>query len=141
SGTFEIEARFNTDHYIERNYFINYHEVKIEIVETFDADIPAVSIPELPPFINYEFPLPIEVGRERYQDYSTYIYDSGTYAEDRVTQYGGPFVGFSGHCMMRDRAALETLLSTFLIVRGRRSAFLREGFNVRFGDDQLSLSY
>jgi len=141
SGQFEIQARFATDRYVERNYFIDWHEVRLDIIETFDSDIPSTGGSALGSSITYEFPLPIEVGRERTEDYSTYIYRGGGYSEERIAQYTLGAVGFAGNCLMENRNDLETLLSTFLCVRGRRTAFQREGFAVRFDRDALVIGY
>src|SRR5207342_2770311 len=42
SGQFEIQARFGNDRYLERNFYIDWHNVSVQIVETFDSAIPAV---------------------------------------------------------------------------------------------------
>lgn len=141
SGEFEIQARFSADRYTERNFFVDWHEVQLEIVETFDYDLPGASGSSLASTINYEFPLPLEVGRNRYADYSTYVVQGGGYSEDRFAQYATGLTGFEGNVLCQDRADLETLLSAFLCVRGRRTAFQRESFNVRFDRDALVIGY
>jgi len=141
SGEFEIQARFPSDRYIETNYYVDWHSVRLDIIETFDYDIPGAAGASLVPTITYEFPLKLEVGRERHQDYSTYVVQGGGYSEDRFPQYTDGVVGFSGNILCKNRADLETLLSAFLCVRGRRSAFQRESFDVRFDRDSLTLSY
>lgn len=141
SGEFEIQARFTGDRYTERNYFIDWHEVQLEIVETFDYDLPGSAGSSLASTITYEFPLPLEVGRNRYQDWSTYVVQGGGYSEDRFTQYTSGLVGFEGNVLCADRTDLETLISAFLCVRGRRTAFQREAFNVRFDRDALVIGY
>jgi uncharacterized protein (TIGR02217 family) len=141
SGEFEIQARFGGDHYIETNYFANWHEVALDIFEVFDYDIPGASGVTLPPTIAYEFPLKLEVGRERYHDFSTYLVQGGGHSEDRFSQYANGVVGFSGNVLCKDRNDLDTLLSAFLCVRGRRTAFQRESFDVRFDRDALVIGY
>ena len=83
SGEFEIQARFTGDRYTERNFFVDWHEVQLEIVETFDYDIPGAAGASLASLITYNFPLPFEVGRNAYQDWSTYVVQGGGYSEDR----------------------------------------------------------
>jgi uncharacterized protein (TIGR02217 family) len=141
SGEFEIQARFATDRYIETNYFVNWHEVTLDIVEVFDYDIPGAAGAALPSTISYSLPLPLEVGRQRHHDFSTRMVQGGGYSEDRFQQYPNGVVGFAGNFLCQNRAALETLISTFLCVRGRRTAFQREGFDVRFDRDALIMSY
>jgi uncharacterized protein (TIGR02217 family) len=141
SGEFEIQARFSTDHYSETNYFVDWHEVTLDIVEVFDYDIPGIAGAGLPSTITYEFPLKLEVGRNRFQDFSTYIIKGGGHSEDRFSQYVNGVVGFAGNVLCKDRTDLETLLSAFLCVRGRRTAFQREGFDVRFDRDALVIGY
>jgi len=141
SGEFEIQARFPLDRYIETNYFVDWHEVQVDIVETFDYDIPGNPGLVLPSTIAYEFPLKLEAGRQRHHDFSTYVFQGGGYSEDRIAQYGNGVVGFEGNVLCKDRTDLETLLSAFLCVRGRRSAFQREGFDVRFDRDVLTIGY
>jgi len=65
----------------------------------------------------------------------------GGYSEDRFAQYSSGLVGFEGNVLCADRTDLETLLSAFLCVRGRRTAFQREAFNVRFDRDALVIGY
>ena len=141
SGEFEIQARFTGDRYTERNYFVDWHEVQLEIVETFDYDIPGAAGASLASLITYNFPLPLEVGRKRYQDWSTYVVQGGGYSEDRFQQYGVGAVGFEGNVLCKNRTDLETLISTFLCVHGRRTGFQYDPFNVRFDRDALVLSY
>lgn len=141
SGQFEIQARFGSDRYLERNFYINWHNVQVSIVETFDSAIPAIASSAPGDLITYSFALPIEVGRERYADFSTAIWGGSPYAEDRLPQYADGFVGFAGNVLCKNRTNLETLISIFLCARGRRSGFQFEAFNVRFGRDQLSIGY
>jgi uncharacterized protein (TIGR02217 family) len=141
SGEFEIQARFTGDRYTERNFFVDWHEVQLEIVETFDYDIPGAAGASLASLITYNFPLPFEVGRNAYQDWSTYVVQGGGYSEDRFAQYSNGLAGFEGNVLCADRADLETLLSAFLCVRGRRTGFQREAFNVRFDRDALVIGY
>jgi uncharacterized protein (TIGR02217 family) len=141
SGQFEIQARFGSDRYLERNYFIDWHNVSVSIIETFDSAIPATASSVPGDVLSYSFTLPIEVGRERYADYSTYLWTGSPYAEDRSAQYAVGLVGFGGNVLCSDRTDLETLLSIFLCARGRRSGFQYEAFNVRFGRDDLMLGY
>jgi len=141
SGQFEIQARFLTDRYAETNYFTDWHEVTLDIVEAFDYDLPGAAGAGLAPKITYEFPLKLEVGRQRFQDWSTRLVQGGGYSEDRFQQYPNGVVSFEGNVLCKDRADLETLISAFLCVRGRRTAFQREGFDVRFDRDALVMSY
>lgn len=141
SGQFEIQARFGSDRYLERNFYIDWHNVQVSIIETFDSAIPAVASSAPGDLITYSFALPIEVGRERYADFSTAIWGGSPYAEDRLPQYTDGFVGFAGNVLCKNRTNLETLTSIFLCARGRRSGFQFEAFNVRFGRDQLSIGY
>ena len=141
SGEFEIQARFAGDRYTEVNYFADWHELQVDIVEVFDYDIPGASGAALPSTISYEFPLKLEVGRERYHDFSTYLFQGGGHSEDRFSQYANGVVGFGGNVLCKNRDDLDTLLSAFLCVRGRRTAFQREGFDVRFDRDALVVSY
>jgi hypothetical protein len=141
SGDFEIQARFTGDRYTERNFFVDWHEVQLEIVETFDYDIPGAAGASLASLITYNFPLPFEVGRNAYQDWSTYVVQGGGYSEDRFPQYSNGLAGFEGNVLCADRADLETLISAFLCVRGRRTGFQREEFNVRFDRDALVIGY
>lgn len=141
SGEFEIQARFNVDHYTEVNYYVDWHEVALDIVESFDYDMPATTSTVLPSTISYEFPLKLEVGRERYHDFSTYLFQGGGHSEDRFSQYANGVVSFGGNVLCKDRNELDSLLSTFLCVRGRRTAFQRESFDVRFDRDALLIAY
>ena len=141
SGQFEIQARFGSDRYIERNFYINWHEVQVSIVEVFDSAIPAVASSAPPAVITYSFSLPIEVGRNRFADFSTAMWRGSPYAEDREPQYADGFVGFEGNVLCKNRTNLETLIASFLCARGRRSGFQFEVFNVRFGRDTLSIGY
>jgi uncharacterized protein (TIGR02217 family) len=141
SGQFEIQARFATDRYLERNYFIDWHNVSVHIVETFDSAIPATASTSPADILTYSFALPIEVGRERYADYSTYLWTGGPYAEDRSAQYVVPITGIDGNVLCANRADLETLLSLVLCARGRRSGFQFEASNVRFGRDALTIGF
>jgi uncharacterized protein (TIGR02217 family) len=141
SGEFEIQARFPADRYIETNYFVDWHEVTLDIVETFDYDIPGAPGDTLASTISYEFPLKLEVGRQRHHDFSTYVVQGGGYSEDRYPQYANGVVGFEGNVLCKNRADLDTLLSAFLCVRGRRTAFQREGFDMRFDRDALVIGY
>jgi uncharacterized protein (TIGR02217 family) len=141
SGQFEIQARFSVDRYTEVNYFANWHELNVDIVEVFDYDIPGSAGVTLSPTIAYEFPLPLEVGRERHHDFSTYLVQGGGHSEDRFAQYANGVVGFAGNVLCANRDDLEILLSAFLCVRGRRTAFQREGFDVRFDRDALVIGY
>jgi uncharacterized protein (TIGR02217 family) len=141
SGEFEIQARFTGDRYTERNFFVDWHEVQLEIVETFDYDIPGAAGASLASLITYTFPLPFEVGRNAYQDWSTYVVQGGGYSEDRFPQYSNGLAGFEGNVLCANRTDLETLISAFLCVRGRRTGFQREEFNVRFDRDALVIGY
>ena len=141
SGEFEIQARFPSDRYIETNYYTDWHEVTLDIVEAYDYAIPGAPGASLPSTIAYEFPLKLEVGRQRHHDFSTYVVEGGGYSEDRFAQYANGVVGFAGNVLCKSRAELETLLSAFLCVRGRRTAFQREGFDVRFDRDALVIGY
>lgn len=141
SGEFEIQARFPADRYTETNYYVDWHEVSLEVIEVFDYDIPGAAGAALPPKITYEFPMKLEVGRQRYWDFSTYLVQGGGYSEDRFAQYANGVIGFAGNVLCKNRADLETLLSAFLCVRGRRTAFQREAFDVRFDRDALVIGY
>ena len=141
AGQFEIQARFGSDRYLERNYFVDWHNVSVSIIETFDSAIPATAISAPAEVLSYTFPLPIEIGRERYADFSTYLWTGGPYAEDRSAQFTDGYTGFAGNVLCSNRADLETLISLFLCARGRRSGFQFEAFNVRFGRDDLMLGY
>lgn len=142
SGQFEIEARFDVDRYTERNFYTDWHELpSLVIKEAFDADIPIVANTAPDPVITYAFALPLEIGRERHQDFNTHMAVGGGYSEERIAQYSGGFVGFAGNVLMSDRTDLETLISLFLCVRGVRSGFQRETFNMRFGQNYLNLSF
>lgn len=142
SGEFEIQARFDTDRYVEHNYYSDWHEVELRVIEVFESpDIPLLAASSLDPIITYAFALPVEIGRRRLQDFSTYIVRGGGYSEDRVAEYNQGLVGFAGNVMLSNRTNLETLLSLFLCVRGTRSGFQYETFNMRFGNPSLRLSY
>ena len=141
SGQFEIQARFGSDRYLERNFYIDWHNVQVSIVETFDSAIPAVASTAPGDVMSYSFSLPIEIGRERHADYSTYVWRGSPYAEDRAAQYAGGLVGFAGNVLCKNRTNLETLIALFLCARGRRSGFQFEAFDVRFGRDTLSIGY
>jgi hypothetical protein len=91
--------------------------------------------------MTYSFSLPIEIGRERYHDFSTDLWTGGPYAEDRSAQYAIGVVGFAGNVLCKNRTDLETLISLFLCARGRRSGFQFVPFNIRFGRDDLSIGY
>ena len=145
SGQFEIQARFGSDRYIERNFSVNKHSVVVSIIEVWDSAIPAVTNSAPPSTITCSLDLPVESDpnpRSRFQDYSTYIWRGSPYAEEREAAYGvGGYLGFEGNILCSSRANLETLISLFLCVRGRRSAFQYEAFNVRFGRDDLNISF
>lgn len=141
SGEFEIQARFGSDHYLERNYFVDWHNISVVIIETFDSAIPAVSTSDPGAMLACPFPVPVEVGRERYQDFSTYLWTGSPYAEDRSAQYAAAVIGFGGTALCSNRTDLEALMGLFLCARGRRSGFQYDGFNVRFGRDDLSIGY
>lgn len=141
SGQFEIQARFSVDRYVESNYFADWHEVTLEIVEAFDYDIPGTAGSGIASIISYNFPLPFEIGRNRFWDFSTYIVQGGGHSEDRFPQYASGAIGFEGNVLCKSRDELETLISAFLCVRGRRSGFQYEAFDVRFDRDALVIGY
>lgn len=144
SGQFEIQARFDTDRYVERNFAIDKHSVALTVIEVWDSGIPTVTNSDPGSVMTYSLALPVEsepVPRLRMQDWNTYIWTGAAYAEDRETSYSGGYVGFMGNIMASNRTNLDTLLSLFLCARGRRSGFQYEGFNVRLGRDDLNLSF
>lgn len=139
SGEFEIQARYASDTYSERNFFSSWHEVDLEIIEAFDSNIPATTAGTLASTITYAFALPLEIGRRKGQQFSTDISRTDTYAEERTPLYSAQKLIFGGTCMLENKADLETLISLFLCVRGPRTAFQYESLNVRFRNDALRI--
>lgn len=139
TGNFEIPARFASDHYTEANFFADWHEVGVEIIEAADADYPALTAEVPGVTITYALPVALEVGRRRSQHWSTYVHAGGGYSEHRETQYAARKSGYAANAIIPTKAVLESLISLFLCVRGRRTKFQYDSLNCRFERDDLGI--
>lgn len=139
TGEFYIPARYDSDA-LSNVYSLPMNaSASCGIVEVWDSDIPALSNAAPPARISASYPLTIDLGIDQQPNWSTRIATTG-FHEEREQDLAAERVIFRnavGHCATE--ADLDSILSLFLIARGRRSGFLYGGLDYRFGADILIL--
>ena len=139
SGQFYIPARYDSDA-LSNVYSLPMNaSASCGIIEVWDSDIPALTNAAPPARLGSSFPLSIDLGIDNQQNWSTRIASTG-WMEDRQQDFAAERVIFRnavGH--VKTEAELDSILSLFLIARGRRSGFLYGGLDFRFGTDSLVL--
>lgn len=139
SGQFDIQARFIDDRLMRRSMTESHDAFTLGILEVFDSDLPALGNTEPDATLSYELTLPIEVGRSASPIWNTRLYTTGV-MEERTQYFSADRILYDPIViLLSDDTDLNTLLSLFLVARGRRSAFTYASATCRFASDYLNL--
>lgn len=139
SGEFDIQARFLDDRLMRRSITHEHDALTLGIYEVFDVDFPVIPNTEPPATLSYTLSLPIEVGRSATPIWNTRLYTTGT-MEERTQYFTEDRVLYDPAVILLDgETDLNTLISLFLIARGRRSAFTFQSATCRFASDYMNI--
>lgn len=140
SGDFDIQARFVDDRIMRRSITYAHDALTLGVMEVFDIDLPALSNTEPDATLSYELTLKLQVGRAASPIWNTRLYTTGV-MEERTQYFSADRILYDPIAvLLKDATDMHTLISLFLIARGRRSAFTYAGATCRFASDYLNIS-